>query len=140
VTVSPAVVAIALVGWRWFASGRAGTARWATSNRLAFAAAPGVCRRREVARKEVRQMIDPVVGLDFVRAHPERVVLADVRYYLDGRSGRAAYEGGHLPGAIFVDLDTDLAAHAAGRGAASAAVARGVRRRMAALGLSDDTS
>jgi thiosulfate/3-mercaptopyruvate sulfurtransferase len=33
------------------------------------------------------------------------VTLADVRWYLDGRSGRAAYEDGHLPGAVFVDLE-----------------------------------
>jgi thiosulfate/3-mercaptopyruvate sulfurtransferase len=38
------------------------------------------------------------------------VVVADVRWYLDGRSGRAAYEAGHVPGAVFVDLDTVLAA------------------------------
>jgi thiosulfate/3-mercaptopyruvate sulfurtransferase len=38
------------------------------------------------------------------------VVAADVRWYLDGRSGRAAYEAGHIPGAVFVDLDRDLAA------------------------------
>lgn len=38
------------------------------------------------------------------------VVVADVRWYLDGRSGRDAYEAGHLPGAVFVDLDTVLAA------------------------------
>jgi thiosulfate/3-mercaptopyruvate sulfurtransferase len=37
------------------------------------------------------------------------LVVADVRYYLDGRSGRAAYDGGHLPGAVFVDLDRWLA-------------------------------
>jgi thiosulfate/3-mercaptopyruvate sulfurtransferase len=37
------------------------------------------------------------------------VVVADVRWYLDGRSGRAAYEEGHIPGAVFVDLDTVLA-------------------------------
>ena len=36
------------------------------------------------------------------------MVLADVRWYLDGRSGRAAYELGHIPGAVFVDLDTVL--------------------------------
>jgi thiosulfate/3-mercaptopyruvate sulfurtransferase len=54
-------------------------------------------------------LIDPVVDLDWVRAHAERVVLADVRWYLDGRSGRAAYDGGHLPGAVFVDLDRVLA-------------------------------
>ena len=39
-----------------------------------------------------------------------RPVVADVRWYLDGRSGRAAYEEGHLPGAVFVDLDSALAA------------------------------
>ena len=60
--------------------------------------------------------MDPVVGLDWVRAHPERAVLADVRYYLDGRSSRAAYDGGHLPGAIFVDLERDLAAPASAAG------------------------
>jgi len=54
-------------------------------------------------------VIDPVVDLDWVQAHADRVVLADVRWYLDGRSGRAAYDGGHLPGAVFVDLDRVLA-------------------------------
>jgi thiosulfate/3-mercaptopyruvate sulfurtransferase len=61
-------------------------------------------------------VIDPVVELDEISAG--RVVLADVRAYLDGRSGREAYLQGHLPGAIFVDLDADLAApptSAAGR-------------------------
>jgi thiosulfate/3-mercaptopyruvate sulfurtransferase len=37
------------------------------------------------------------------------VVLADVRWYLDGRSGHDAYLAGHLPGARFVDLDAWLA-------------------------------
>jgi len=37
------------------------------------------------------------------------IALCDVRWYLDGRSGRAAYEEGHLPGAIHVDLDAVLA-------------------------------
>ena len=54
-------------------------------------------------------MIEPVVSLDWVRAQRDRVVLADVRWYLDGRSGRAAYDGGHLPGAVFVDVDRVLA-------------------------------
>ena len=58
-------------------------------------------------------MIDPVVDLAWVRAQGDRVVLADVRSYLDGRSGRAAYRLGHLPGAVFADLDHDLAAHGA---------------------------
>lgn len=37
--------------------------------------------------------------------HRAEVVTADVRWYLDGRSGRQAYDAGHLPGAIFVDLE-----------------------------------
>lgn len=36
------------------------------------------------------------------------LVLADSRWYLDGRSGRDAYRAGHIPGALFVDLDVDL--------------------------------
>ncbi|AEV81656.1 sulfurtransferase [Actinoplanes sp. SE50] len=57
-------------------------------------------------------MIDAVVDQDWLRAHAAEVIVADVRWYLDGRSGRAAYERGHLPGAVFIDLDTALAAPA----------------------------
>ncbi len=39
-------------------------------------------------------------------------VPCDVRWYLDGRSGREAYDAGHLPGAVFVDLDEHLAGEA----------------------------
>lgn len=56
-------------------------------------------------------MIAPVVDAAWVHTHRDGVVLADVRWYLDGRSGRAAYDAGHLPGALFVDLDRWLAAH-----------------------------
>lgn len=55
-------------------------------------------------------MIPPVVSPTWWDAHRADVVLADVRWYLDGRSGRAAYQAGHLPGAVFVDLDRCLAA------------------------------
>jgi thiosulfate/3-mercaptopyruvate sulfurtransferase len=54
-------------------------------------------------------VIQPLVDLDWWRRRAARVVLADVRWYLDGRSGREAYERGHLPGAVFVDLDRWLA-------------------------------
>jgi thiosulfate/3-mercaptopyruvate sulfurtransferase len=56
-------------------------------------------------------VIPPVVSAGWLREHPAAVP-ADVRWYLDGRSGREAYEAGHLPGAVFVDLDRDLAAGA----------------------------
>lgn len=51
----------------------------------------------------------PFVDLSWLHEHPDAVV-ADVRHYLDGRSGRDAYATGHLPGAVFVDLDSVLAA------------------------------
>ncbi len=62
-------------------------------------------------------MIAPFVSaadLDRMRAAAargeQRVTLVDSRWYLDGRSGAEAYAQGHLPGAVFVDLDTVLAA------------------------------
>ena len=83
-------------------------------------------------------MIEPVVSLDQIPALPGRVVLADVRYYLDGRSGRAAYDAGHLPGAIFVDLHHDLAAPASpAEGRHPLPDATFFSERMASLGLSD---
>ncbi len=53
-------------------------------------------------------MIDPFVDAAWCRANRDAVTLADVRWYLDGRSGAAAYAAGHIPGALFVDLDTVL--------------------------------
>jgi thiosulfate/3-mercaptopyruvate sulfurtransferase len=53
--------------------------------------------------------IPPVVSVDWLRANLSRVTVCDVRWYLDGRSGRAAYDAGHLPGAVFIDLDRWLA-------------------------------
>ncbi|MCF3176578.1 sulfurtransferase [Streptomyces sioyaensis] len=37
-------------------------------------------------------------------------VLLDVRYQLGGPPGRPQYEAGHVPGAVYVDLDSELAA------------------------------
>jgi thiosulfate/3-mercaptopyruvate sulfurtransferase len=54
--------------------------------------------------------MDPIVDVDWLHAHRDEVLVADVRYYLDGRPGRAAYDAGHIPGAIFVDLHDALAA------------------------------
>ncbi|MGP4004422.1 sulfurtransferase [Streptomyces sp. 8N706] len=36
-------------------------------------------------------------------------VLLDVRWQHGGPPGRPAYEAGHLPGAVYIDLDTELA-------------------------------
>ncbi|MEU5924203.1 sulfurtransferase [Streptomyces antimycoticus] len=43
-------------------------------------------------------------------AEEQSPLLLDVRWQLGGPPGRPAYEAGHLPGAVYVDLDTELAA------------------------------
>ncbi len=52
--------------------------------------------------------LDPIVSSAWLHDHHESVVICDVRAYLDGRSGEEAYERDHLPGALFIDLDTVL--------------------------------
>ncbi|MFF4248035.1 sulfurtransferase [Streptomyces sp. NPDC001822] len=47
---------------------------------------------------------------------PRPPVLLDVRWQLGGPHGRAAYEAGHIPGAVFVDLDAELAGPAGSGG------------------------
>ncbi len=42
-------------------------------------------------------------------AGPRVPVLLDVRWQHGGPHGRADYDAGHIPGAVFVDLDADLA-------------------------------
>jgi thiosulfate/3-mercaptopyruvate sulfurtransferase len=55
----------------------------------------------------------PLVDAEWLREHRDEVRLVDVRWYLDGRSGRDAYVAGHIPGAVWADIDSDLAAPAA---------------------------
>jgi thiosulfate/3-mercaptopyruvate sulfurtransferase len=61
----------------------------------------------------------PLVSTDWLAEHigDADVRVADVRWYLDpARKGSDAYRAGHLPGAVFVDLDRDLAAPGGARG------------------------
>ena len=58
-------------------------------------------------------MIAPFVDADWLALNLEEVKVVDTRWYLDGRDGREAYSDGHIPGAVFIDLDTVLAAPAA---------------------------
>ncbi len=85
-------------------------------------------------------VIPVIVDADFVAAHPE-AVLADVRWYLDGRDGRESYEAGHLPGAVWVDLDRQLAAHdlAPTEGRHPLPSPRDFAAAMTELGIGDDT-
>lgn len=50
----------------------------------------------------------PLVSGAWLARHADGVRTVDVRWYLDGRSGWNAYLSGHLPGAVWLDVDTDL--------------------------------
>jgi thiosulfate/3-mercaptopyruvate sulfurtransferase len=50
----------------------------------------------------------PLVDGEWLADRLDDVRVVDVRWYLDGRSGRDAYASGHLPGAVWFDVDTDL--------------------------------
>jgi thiosulfate/3-mercaptopyruvate sulfurtransferase len=47
----------------------------------------------------------PFVDWEWCGGRSGEVVFADARWYLDGSSGKTAYDAGHLPGAVFIDLD-----------------------------------
>lgn len=49
-------------------------------------------------------------------AGPKPPVVLDIRWQLGGPNLRPAYEEGHIPGAVFVDLDSELAAPAGAAG------------------------
>jgi thiosulfate/3-mercaptopyruvate sulfurtransferase len=54
--------------------------------------------------------LPPFVSPEWVAAHLDDIVLVDCRWSLSGDVGRGDYLASHLPGAVFADLDTDLAA------------------------------
>ena len=55
--------------------------------------------------------LPPLVSADWLAANRAAVAVADARWYLDGRPALAEYEKGHIDGAVFVDMDTDLSDH-----------------------------
>ena len=61
----------------------------------------------------------PILSTDWLADHlrdPDLRVV-DVRWYLDpARRGRDAYAAGHIPGAVFLDVEADLSAPGGGRG------------------------
>lgn len=61
-------------------------------------------------------MLPPFVNVGWLMRHRADVVLVDCRWFPDGRDGRDAYRSGHVPGAVFADVDRDLAAPATPRG------------------------
>jgi len=77
--------------------------------------------------------------------HEVRLRVVDTRWYLlRPGDGRAAYDAGHVPGAIFLDLDTDLSAppgpgHIGGLGRHPLPTAAEFAARMGAAGIGDDS-
>ncbi len=85
-------------------------------------------------------MVPPFVDATWVKERRTEVVLADVRWYLDGRSGRDAYLEGHLPGAVFVDLDKWLAGDpTSGLGRHPLPAPESFAQGMSSLGVGDDS-
>lgn len=87
-------------------------------------------------------MIAPVVAPEAVAGlDPRLLVVADVRWYLDGSDGRAAFEQSHIAGAVWVDLDSALAAHGlpATEGRHPFPTPEAFAAEMGALGIGDDT-
>lgn len=84
--------------------------------------------------------LPPFVSLDRLGHYPE-ALLADTRWYLDGRSGEQAYRDGHLPGAVFVDLDRWLSGPPTPGGGRHPLPAPEVfAEGMCQLGIGDDTT
>lgn len=50
----------------------------------------------------------PLVDGQWLAEHRDDVRVVDVRWYLGGPPGRDAYLAGHIPGAVFLDVDTEL--------------------------------
>jgi thiosulfate/3-mercaptopyruvate sulfurtransferase len=86
-------------------------------------------------------MIPPFVSPEWFEEHRDQVVLADVRWYLDGRSGPDGYRKAHLPGAVFVDLEKWLAGDpTSGRGRHPLPDPESFARGMSSVGIGDDST
>ena len=54
-------------------------------------------------------MTDPIITVDGLIAYDGPIGIADVRWYLDEPThGHYAYHAGHIPGAVYVNLDVHL--------------------------------
>lgn len=67
-------------------------------------------------------------------------VLLDVRWALGGPPGRESYMAGHLPGAVFLDLDKELAAEPGPRGRHPLPDPEDLQGVLRAAGVSDDSA
>jgi thiosulfate/3-mercaptopyruvate sulfurtransferase len=68
------------------------------------------------------------------------LALLDVRWALGGPPGRESYLAGHLPGAVYVDLDTELAAEPGAGGRHPLPAPEDLQRVLRAAGVSGGTT
>ncbi|MDH3540950.1 MAG: sulfurtransferase [Acidimicrobiia bacterium] len=86
-------------------------------------------------------MTGPLVSTEWLRRHlgDSFLRLADVRWYLgEPDRGRQAYQQAHIPGAVYVDLETDLSAEV-GPGRHPLPEWDAFATRMGELGIGDDS-
>jgi thiosulfate/3-mercaptopyruvate sulfurtransferase len=81
----------------------------------------------------------PVVSVDWLESHLHEPSLrvADVRWALAGPPGRERYDGGHLPGAVFLDAETELASPGNGPGRHPVPAPEKLARILGARGIGD---
>ncbi len=99
-----------------------------------------------VSRAELPPIVDAAwvaaeLRLDPTGSGTPPLVVVDVRWYLDGRSGSDAFDAGHLPGAVWIDLERWLAAAASpARGRHPLPDPETFAEGMALHGIGDDTA
>ncbi|MGZ4351197.1 MAG: sulfurtransferase, partial [Solirubrobacteraceae bacterium] len=82
-------------------------------------------------------MPSPIVTAEDLQ--PDRVTLLDVRWQLTEGSQPDLYASGHIPSAVFVDLDRDLAAPPGARGRHPLPAPEDFEAAMRAAGVSEGT-
>ena len=82
-----------------------------------------------------------LIGADELAGAIDRIVVVDVRHELtDHDAGRRAYDEGHIPSAVFLEMETDLSGPKTGRnGRHPLPAPEAFRQRLASIGLSDET-
>ena len=79
-----------------------------------------------------------LITVDELAALPAPPTLLDVRWRLGGPPGIDLFQGGHIPGAVFTDLDRDLAAPPGSGGRHPMPAAADFQAAMRRMGVRDD--
>ena len=95
--------------------------------------------RRSTIRGVLR-LPAPVVGVAWLREHLDHPSLrvVDARWSLAGPPGREQYATGHVPGAVFIDPDTELSSPGEGPGRHPVPAAAKLARVLGECGIGDE--